>query len=113
MPRAWRARLFATLRGTRRRLRDTITARSYDLVLVHRESFPLGPAWFERVLGRLRVPYVFDFDDAIYLPAANEANRRLAWLKEAGKAKRVVAGASLSGLATGTWRCGHRVTRSG
>ena len=95
LPRAWRAKLFATLRGTQRRLSDAIRARSYDLVLVHRESFPVGPAWFERVLGWLGVPYAFDFDDAIYLPVASDANRRLAWLKSAGKAKRVAAGASL------------------
>ena len=64
-------------------------------MLVHRESFPVGPGWVEPLLRKLGVPYAFDFDDAIYLPAASEANRRLAWLKGAGKTKRVVAGASL------------------
>lgn len=94
-PRAWSAKLALLLRGVRRRLRDVRAARNFDLVLVHRESFPIGPAWVERLLRTMRVPYVFDFDDAIYLPAASEANRRLAWLKGAGKTKEVVAGASL------------------
>jgi glycosyltransferase involved in cell wall biosynthesis len=94
-PRAWSAKLALLLRGIRRRLRDVRAARNYDLVLVHRESFPVGPAWVERLLQTMRVPYVIDFDDAIFLPAASEANRRLAWLKGAGKTKRVVAGASL------------------
>ena len=94
-PRAWSAKLALLLRGARRRLRDVRVARNYDLVLVHRESFPVGPGWVEPLLRKLGVPYAFDFDDAIYLPAASEANRRLAWLKGAGKARRVVAGASL------------------
>src|SRR5689334_12993570 len=94
-PRAWSAKLALLLLGVRRRLRDVRTASKYDLVLVHRESFPVGPAWVERLLQRIGVPYAFDFDDAVYLAAASEANRRLAWLKGAGKAKRVVAGANL------------------
>jgi glycosyltransferase involved in cell wall biosynthesis len=78
-----------------RRLRDAFAARRYDLALVHRESLPIGPAWLERVLTRIDIPYVFDFDDAIYLPAASDANRRLAWLKSAGKTARAIRGASL------------------
>ena len=93
-PRAWSAKLALLLRGARRRLRDVRAAQNYDLVLVHRESFPVGAGWVEPLLRKLGVPYAFDFDDAIYLPAASEANRRLAWLKGAGKAKRAVAGAS-------------------
>jgi glycosyltransferase involved in cell wall biosynthesis len=93
-PRAWSAKLILLIRGVRRRLRDVRAARKYDLVLVHRESFPIGPSWVEWLLRRMRVPYAFDFDDAIYLPVASEANQQLAWLKGAGKARRVVAGSS-------------------
>src|SRR5689334_9363937 len=70
LPGAWRAKAAATAAGIMRRLKDALTARRYDLVLVHRESLPLGPAWFELLLRRTGVPYAFDFDDAIYLPAA-------------------------------------------
>jgi glycosyltransferase involved in cell wall biosynthesis len=92
---AWRAKVTVLMRGALRRLRDVRAARNYDLVLIHRESFPVGPAWVEPVLRKMGVPYAFDFDDAVYLPAASEANRRLAWVKGAQKAKRVVRGASL------------------
>lgn len=92
---SWPAKAAALAAGIRRRLKDALAARRYDLVIVHRESLPIGPAWFERWLIRTGVPYVFDFDDAIYLPAASEANRRLAWLKSAGKTARVIRGASL------------------
>jgi glycosyltransferase involved in cell wall biosynthesis len=92
---AWPAKVAATLAGAVRRLRDTMAARRYDLVLVHRESFPVGGAWVERIISSLGVPYAFDFDDAIYLPAASEANRRLSRLKSAGKTVSVVRNASL------------------
>lgn len=92
---AWLAKATATLAGASRRLRDALRARSYELVLVHRESSPLGPAWFERLLSNVGVPYAFDFDDAIYLPAASAGNRRLTGLKAAGKTKRVVGRAAL------------------
>ncbi len=95
LPGSWPAKAAATAGGVRRRLKDALAARRYDLVLVHRESLPVGPAWFERLLQGTSVPYAFDFDDAIYLPAASEANRRLAWLKSAGKTARVIRGASL------------------
>jgi hypothetical protein len=42
---------------------------------------PLGPAWIERLLAS-RVPIVYDFDDAIYLPATSAAN---AWLGGTGR----------------------------
>jgi glycosyltransferase involved in cell wall biosynthesis len=70
-----------------------VTSRRYDLVLVHRESLPVGPPWVERILGSAGVPYVFDFDDAIYLRASSDANRRLAWLKYPSKTATVVRNA--------------------
>jgi glycosyltransferase involved in cell wall biosynthesis len=67
----------ALLRGAARRLRDLLAARRHDLVFVHRESFPLGFPLFERALAATGVPYLFDLDDAIYLPNASPANRFL------------------------------------
>ena len=74
-------KVWAVFRGVARRLRDLSRLRRYDLVLVYRESAPLGPPLFERVLRRLRIPYVFDFDDAIYLAPVHPSNRRWAWLR--------------------------------
>jgi glycosyltransferase involved in cell wall biosynthesis len=53
-----------------------------DVVLVHREAIPIGPPLVELLLGRLkRRPLVFDFDDAVFLPNASEANRVMQVLK--------------------------------
>jgi len=54
------------LAGYVRRLWDLITASRSDLLWIEYELFPWLPAWFERALARLGVPYVVDYDDAIF-----------------------------------------------
>lgn len=71
----------AVARGVSRRLLDLWNARRYDLFIVHRESAPLGPPLLERALTRMGIPFVFDFDDAIFLGAIHPANRQWAWLR--------------------------------
>lgn len=87
----------AVLRGLLRRARDLIRARRFDVIVVYRESLPIGPPLFERLLARWGVPYVFDFDDAIFLGPVHPANRRWAWLRHpsrvaetARRARRVI-----------------------
>ncbi|MBY0493474.1 MAG: glycosyltransferase family 4 protein [Cyanobacteria bacterium] len=61
----------------------------YDMVLIHREAYPIGPPLIERWLGK-RVPMVYDFDDAVYLPSTSDANRMIASLKRPGKIAEVI-----------------------
>lgn len=72
---------WAVLRGLVRRVFDVFRARGYELVLIHREAAPVGPPFVERALARLGVPFVYDFDDAIFLPAVHPSNRRWRWLR--------------------------------
>lgn len=81
------AKSLAVLRGAVRRIRDLVHARRYDVVFVFREAFPLGPPLVELALAWLKVPYVLDFDDAIWQTNASEVNQRLARLKFAAKTK--------------------------
>jgi glycosyltransferase involved in cell wall biosynthesis len=76
-----RRKAVGVLKGLMRRLADLWRVRSYDLVVIHRESAPVGPPLFERVLGAWHVPFVFDFDDAIFLGPIHPANRRWSWLR--------------------------------
>jgi len=49
-----------------RRLLKLVECRRYDLLFVEKELLVMVPAWFERLLGRLGVPYAVDFDDAVF-----------------------------------------------
>ncbi len=66
-------------------------AARFDLILIYREMFPIGPAVVERLLalGR-RPPVVFDFDDAIFLSHVSDANRFVRALKAPGKVATII-----------------------
>jgi len=46
------AKIAGTLRGIARRARDLWRLRRFDLVLIYRESAPLGPPLIERIFSR-------------------------------------------------------------
>lgn len=54
------------VRGALLRLKEVLRARKYDLVVIEKELFPYAPALAERVLSAVGVPYVVDFDDALF-----------------------------------------------
>jgi len=62
------AKAIFTLRDFVRRSAAIARARDYDAVVVHREAALLGPAIYETMLAALRIPIIFDFDDAIWAP---------------------------------------------
>lgn len=49
-----------------RLFRRLLDARQYDFVLLEKEVFPFLPAWAEWWLNLLKVPYIVDYDDAIF-----------------------------------------------
>ncbi|MFH1508136.1 MAG: glycosyltransferase family 4 protein [Candidatus Omnitrophota bacterium] len=65
---------FYLVRGVFFRIGDIFLIYRYDLVFVHREAFPIGPAFLETILYLLRKPFVFDFDDAVFLPVSSRSN---------------------------------------
>ena len=87
-PKAWdlarRTRLlFSRLRSARR----------YDLVIVHRELWPLAGAWPLSLLEQSQPRWVFDLDDAVFLPNVSDANKRFVGLKAHGSVAAIAAGA--------------------
>lgn len=98
-PGAQATKLAHLVRGCARRWADLADAGRYDLAFVHRDVWPffgLGPV--QRLLAHQR-RFVFDFDDAIWLPNVSEANRAFAWLKPTVQHARLAAEAS--GVAAG------------
>lgn len=41
-------------------------ARNYDLIILEKELFPYMPAWAEKILAWKKIPYIVDYDDAIF-----------------------------------------------
>ncbi len=73
------------LRALVRRAAGLRDARQHDAVYILRETALLGPAIFERWLHRTGMPFVFDFDDAIFVPYKSPSNGYLSYLKFPGK----------------------------
>jgi hypothetical protein len=80
-------------RRTRLLLARLHSARRYDLALVHRELWPLAGGWPLALLERRQPRWVFDLDDAVFLPNVSDANRRFVGLKAHGSVAPVAAGA--------------------
>ena len=66
----------------------------YDIAFIHREAYPIGPPLIERWLARQRIPIVYDFDDAVYLPNTSDANRMVGVLKRPSKVGEVLRAAT-------------------
>ncbi|MBC7933661.1 MAG: glycosyltransferase family 4 protein [Rubrivivax sp.] len=73
----------------RRRFGDVREARRFDAVYLLREAALLGPPVFERMLARARVPFVFDFDDAVFERYVSPSNGYLSYLKFPGKTQTI------------------------
>ena len=54
------------LRAYIRRLGLLINSNNFDLLWVEKEILPWFPAWAEAILAHLGIPYVVDYDDAIF-----------------------------------------------
>lgn len=55
---AYLHRLFKMLRAT--------AISNYDFIWIEKELFPFLPAWGESLLSSLKIPYVVDYDDAVF-----------------------------------------------
>jgi hypothetical protein len=65
-------------------------APKYDYIFIHREASPLGPPIFEWILAKLlRKRIIFDFDDAIWIPAVTESNKVARYVKCFWKIKHI------------------------
>jgi glycosyltransferase involved in cell wall biosynthesis len=61
-----RASIQTVLWAYLKRLSVLARSTSFDLLWVEKELFPWMPAWFEAFFHTLKIPYVVDYDDAIF-----------------------------------------------
>lgn len=61
-----RARPGTVLRAYLKRLAVLIRSASFDLLWVEKELLPWLPAWLEDLFRPSRIPYVVDYDDAVF-----------------------------------------------
>ncbi|WP_202412856.1 glycosyltransferase family 4 protein [Duganella lactea] len=61
-----RASRISLLRAYGKRLQLLLSAGKFDLVWIEKELFPNLPAWAEICLAHFKIPYVVDYDDAIF-----------------------------------------------
>ncbi len=64
-----------------RRAKTLRSVHQYDAVYLLREAALLGPPVFERWLHRQGISFIFDFDDAIFVPYVSPSNGYLSYLK--------------------------------
>lgn len=73
------------VRLLRRRLLQATSLHGYDVVFVFRETALIGPALAERILRRRGIPYVYDFDDSVWVRYRSPANSFWSYLRFPGK----------------------------
>ncbi len=78
------------LRQAAGRLRTVWEHDRYDLMLIYREALPVGPPIVESLLAGSKVPLVYDFDDAVFLPNTSDANRWIGALKHPQKTGAII-----------------------
>ena len=82
---------FGMLRSFARRFELLFKLRKFDCVFIHREASMIGPPVFEFIIAKiLKKKYIYDFDDAIWLPNYSQSNARFHKLKAYGKVKHII-----------------------
>jgi len=95
------ARVASAASGATARLARLLSAGRFDVVVVHRDLLPRGNGVALRLLERAKVPWVYDFDDAIYLAPrdfvdAGETSRaRMAKGKDPAEIEAIAVGAAV------------------
>lgn len=78
------------LKGTGNRIGHLMAAKRGDVLFIHRECYPIGPAILEELLRVHNLPIIYDFDDAIYLPENGQKSWLISKLKMPGKVSTII-----------------------
>ncbi|MEO6613329.1 MAG: glycosyltransferase family 4 protein [Chitinophagaceae bacterium] len=73
-----------------KRTGDWFGMKQYDIIFIFRDALMTGSTFFEKRFARSGAKIIFDFDDAIWIQGVSEANKRLSFLKNAGKTGTII-----------------------
>ncbi len=90
-PGLFRFKMWKMLGSFRRRIALLPKIKKADHVFIHREASQIGPPIFEWIIAKiLRKKYIFDFDDATWIPNYSETNAQFQRLKGYWKVKYII-----------------------
>ena len=72
------------------RTKDWFRMNRYDIIFIFRDALMTGSTFFEKRFSRSKAKIIFDFDDAIWLQNVSDANRLLAFMKNASKTGKII-----------------------
>jgi glycosyltransferase involved in cell wall biosynthesis len=85
------AKAFGMMGSFWRRFLLMFKLRKASVIFIHREASMIGPPIFEWIIAKvLRKKYIYDFDDAIWLPNYSDSNAKFQRLKAYGKVKKIM-----------------------
>lgn len=74
------AQIGLLIKAFSQRIKTLLQARQYDLVFIEYELIPYFPAWLERWLHWRNIPYIVDYDDALFHQYDQHPNPVIRWL---------------------------------
>jgi glycosyltransferase involved in cell wall biosynthesis len=81
---------FIYLKTLMKRTGDWFSMNKYDVIFIYRDALMTGSIFFEKRFARSKAKLIFDFDDSVWLSNVSEANKKLAFLKNAGKTGAII-----------------------
>lgn len=84
------AKLFCVFTGLVTRLVNVFESYRYDIIFIHLESFPIGPAFMESLFSLSGKQIIYDLDDAIYMPNRSFSNSFIKMLKCPDKISKII-----------------------
>lgn len=78
-------KIYYTLSGYLKRIKDLFILRRYDVVYIHLWVTPFGPPIFEWLVCIISNKVIYDIDDLIYLGKTSKSNLLIKWLKGRNK----------------------------
>src|SRR5436190_10996990 len=83
-------KVFIYLKTLLKRTGDWLGMNKYDIIFIFRDALMTGSTFFEKRFAGSKAKLIFDFDDAIWLQNVSDANKKLSFLKDAGKTGTII-----------------------